>query len=362
MLILLKILFVLVLVGGGVMTGYFVYFNSVIRERSDSEKKLTLPIMLFLFGLVMTVLFSAAVQISPTQVGVVTNTWTGELYSLDSGTHIWPFSKSVVPLITKVTVYSTMQRFIEIGSTPAAEGGVAASSGSPGQPVVFFAARGWATINKESILELHKKYGEDYLTSWVESVWITTLKQVQGKNLYDYVASQRLDMETTVEKELQLQLLASDGVTPLVIVSQLAIVDFDYDEKVNAFLNTVSDMQFQTQQAKQQTNINTEKQKAEVIAAETNYLVTKRAAEAAQVKNVTEAQGLADAVKLAADAEAYKIAAEAEAQAQAIAVVQKNLTPMYNDYLRALGWDGAYPKYWLGGGTLPVLSIPVEPQ
>lgn len=360
MLILLKVLFAVVLIAGAIMAGYFVYFNS-IRERSDSEKKLTLPIMLFFFGLVMTVLFSAAVQISPTQVGVVTNTWTGELYSLDSGTHIWPFSKNVMPLITRVTVYSTMQRFIEIGSTPAAEGGVAASSASPGQPVVFFAARGWATINKDAILELHKKYGEDYLTTWVESVWITTLKQVQGKNLYDYVASQRLDMETTVEKELQLQLLASDGETPLVIVSQLAIVDFDYDEKVNEFLNAVSDMQFQAQQAKQQTSINAEKQKADVIAAETSYLVIKRTAEATQIKNVTEAQGLADAVKLAADAEAYKITAEAQAQAQAVSVIQRNLTPSYIDYLRALGWDGAYPQYWLGGSALPVLSIPVEP-
>ena len=358
MLVLLKILFVLAAIAG---IGLFVYFKFVEeRERGEPERKLTGPVALLIFGLVMSILFSAAVQISPVQIGVVSNSWTGTLAILEPGTHIWPFTKSVVPMITKVTVYSTMQRFIEIGSSPAADGGVAASSGSPGQPVVYFYARGWATVNREAILELHRRHGQDYLDNWVESVWTTTLKQVQGKNPYDYVASKRSEMESTVEAELQGQLVGADGITPLVLVSQLAIVDFDYDSKVNAYLDSVSEMQFQTQQAKQQATINEQKQKADVIAAETNYLVTKRTAEAAQIKNVTEAQGLADAVKLAADAEAYKITAEAEAQAQAVSVIQRNLTPSYIDYLRALGWDGAYPKYWLGGSTLPVLSIPVE--
>ncbi len=356
MLILLKVVFFLAFLAGIGFMVYYFYLNSMVQR--GLKKSFLWPVGLLVFGLVMSVVFSAAVQISPTQVGVVTNTWSGELNVLESGTHIWPFTKSVMPLITKVTKYSTMQVSMEIGSTPAAEGGVAASSGSPGQPVVFFNARGWGRINKDTILELHKKYGEDYQTEWVESVWITTLKKVQGDNPYDYVASHRLDMEKTVEKELQEQLLAEDGKTPLVIVSQLAIVDFDYDEKVNAFLNTVSEMQFQTQQAQQQITINEQKQKADVIAAETNFLVTKRAAEAAQIKNVTEAQGLADAVKLAAEAEAYKLTTEGTAKAKAIAVVQTNLTPLYIEYLRAMGWDGAYPQYYFGGGTTPILQIP----
>ena len=365
MLVLLKILFWLIVVAG---IGLFAYaFLNDREEGYGSEEKkpskvYRLPISLVVAGLLLSIVFSAAVQISPTQVGVVENTWTGELYILNPGTHVWPFTKSVTPLITKVFVYNTQLRSIEIGSTPAKDGGVSASSSSPGQPVVFFSARGWAQVNKETILELHRKYGKTYLESWVEKIWVSTLKQVQGKNTYDFVASQRQVMESSVEGELQAQLMSSDGETPLVYVSQLAIVDFDYDDKVNAYLDSVSQMQFLKQQALQQTEINTQQQKADVIAAETNYLVTKRKSEADAIMNVTQAQGNADSVKLAADAEAYRITAEAEAQSEAVAAIQKNLTPEYIEYLLALGWDGAYPRYWLGSSTLPIMNIPAEPQ
>lgn len=350
LLVLLKILFWVVVVAGIVWAA----LNKFVREEGGSNY--TIPTILVVAGLLFSVVFSASVQVMPTEVGVVENTWTGDLYALEPGTYIWPFTSSVVPLVTKSSVYSTMQRSIEIGSTPAANGGVSASSSSPGQPLVYFAARGWATINKTTILELHRKFGSGYLQSWVEKIWVSTLKQVQGKNTYDFVASQRQVMEQTVETELQGQLLAADGKTPLVFVSQLAIVDFDYGAEVNAYLDTVSKMQFQKQQANQQIEINTQQQKADVIAAETNYLVTKRMAEAEKIKSVTTAEGSADSKKLSAAAEAYKILTEADAQAKAIKMVQDSLTTLYVDYLRTLEWDGAFPKYWMGGGAAP-LSI-----
>ncbi|HSV94552.1 MAG TPA: SPFH domain-containing protein [Spirochaetia bacterium] len=352
----LKLIFVLVAVLGVGMLAWKIHKKAV---GDDEKPNFSVPVVLLVVGLLITIALSASVQILPTQVGVVENTWTGDIYSLNPGTHIWPFTKSVTPLVTKVTIYSTMQQIIEIGSTPAASGGVSASSSSPGQPIVFFSARGWATVNKDTIIELHRKYGSNYLEDWVEKIWVSTLKQVQGKNTYDYVASKRQEMETAVETELQSQLLGSDSKTPLVNVSQLAIVDFDYDQGVNAYLDTVSEMQFQKQQASQQIVINTERQKADVIAAETNYLVTKRNSEAEKVKSVTTAEGAAEAKKLSADAEAYKIKTEADAQAKAIAQVQQNLTALYNDYIRSLGWNGAYPTYWMGEGSpLSVFNVP----
>lgn len=359
MVTLLRVVSLLVLfagVGLGVWAGIWNYRND---PDAKSKKTYGLPATLAIIGIILMVILSAAVQIKPTEVGVVENSLSGEIYALDPGTHIWPFSKNVTPFITSVTVYSTMARSIEIGSAPAANGGVSASSSSEGQPLVFFYARGWATINKTTILELHKKYGQDYLVGWVEKLWVTSLKQVQGDHTYDYVANTRLEMETLVEAELQTRLMSSDGVTPLVYVTQLAIVDFDYDEKVNAYLDSVSQMQFQRQQAEMQVEINKQTQEAEKVAAETNYLVTKRNAEAAAISNVTNAQGLADAVKLAADAEAYKILTEADSQAKAISMVQQKLSSMYIQYIWANGWDGKWPNYMgIGGSTL--FSIPQD--
>lgn len=366
LLTLLKVLFGLGIAAGLIFLGLCVVYNYRLKsgygDDGTKPKKLTVPIVIILVSILLTIVFSAATYVGPKEIGVVENTWSGQLYVLEPGTHIWPFSQRVAPLVTKVYIYSTENRAIEIGSVPAAGGGVSASSSSEGQPVVYFAARGWATINKDTVVELHKKYGADYLDGWVEKLWVSSLKKIQGEHPYDYVANHRQEMETVVEEQLQSQLLGDDGVSNLVIVSQLAIIDFDYDEKVNAYLDSVSQMQFQRQQAEMQIEINKQTQEAEKIAADTTFLVTKRNAEAEAVKRITEAQGAADAVKLAADAEAYRIKAEAEAQSQAIKLIGEKLDPQYIQYLLSLRWNGVNPTVTMGSGTVPVITIPATPQ
>lgn len=317
------------------------------------------PILLVCAGLLLFVTLSGAAQIPATHIGVAENTWTGQFATLPPGTHVWPFQPKLVPFVTQVWKYDLRRQTIEIGSQPVSEQGVQADSNSPGRPVVYFYARGWAWPNPDAIVELHRKYGPGYLDNWVERVWISSLKAVQGESPYDYVGNYRVKMQDEVETNLQKQLLG-EAEQPIVFVSQLAIVDFDFDASINAYLDAVAQKSFEMQQAEQQILINEKQQKAATIDAETRYITTKRAAEAEQAKLIAEAEGRSRAEVLLADAEAYKITVKYKAEAEGVQLVQKALAQSpaaYLDYVRIQSWDGRLPNYWLGQGALPLLNL-----
>jgi regulator of protease activity HflC (stomatin/prohibitin superfamily) len=339
-------------------------------ESQEAPKfpSLKLPAVVFVLGLLLCIVFlgGGAAQVSPTSIGVIENAWYGTMYPLQPGTHIWPFSRNLTPLITRVTVYDARNQIIEIGEPPAGAKvpagltatqafGVPSASDSPGQPIVYFRARGWARLNPDTIVELHRRYGASYLTNWVEQNWVTTLKAVQGRHAYDYLKNQRTVLENEVESLLQEQL------SGLVIVSQLAIADYDYEQKVNAFLQDVAAKEFERQKQEQQIAINVKTQEAEKISVETKYIVTKRTAEAEQAKLIAEAKGRADATMLEADATAYQKKAIYQATADGIRLVSMSLTDEYLRYQATDKWSGSLPTVWLGGeaGALPILNIPM---
>jgi len=304
---------------------------------------------LFLFLVFVT---GGATQVGLTDVAVVENTMTGQFAVLNPGTHIWPFSRSLTPVVTKITKYSLRRQIVEIGAGPVSEKGVQADSNSPGRPVVFYWARGWAYPNKAAVIQLHRMYGPDYLDNWVERNWVSTLKAVQGAKPYDYVGNNRVEMQDAVERELQLQLLGEDGETPLVFVSQLSIVEFDFDGNVNGFLEGVQKKEFARQEAEQQILINQKEQEAKKIQAETDYITTKRAAEAEQAKRIAEAEGLALAQERVADAEAYTTKVTYQAQADGIVQLQQALgrSPEYLTYQQQEMWGQ-------GGAKVPSTLI-----
>lgn len=316
---------------------------------------------------------TGSAEVAPTHVAVIENAWTGQFHSLGSGTHIWPFEPRLIPLVTRVTQYNLRQQIIEIGKPPSGAKppekktltqvyGVQAGSKSPGQPAVYFHARGWAAPNPAKIVDLHRRYGPDYLHNWVEQQWVATLKAVQGENKYDHVRDFRVKMQEEVEKSLQEHMLAADG-EHLVVVSQLAIVDYDYDEKVNDYLDTVARQEFERQKAEQQIQINTKQQEAKTVEVQTNYIVTKRNAEAEQAKRIAEAQGQSDAQKLIADGEAYQIFVRAKAEADGVRLVQTVLATApreYIDYLNVRQWKGDVPSVMMSGnGALPLVNVPL---
>lgn len=374
MIVLLKILAGVIALLGVVwgIAGWVEYYEKKDEKSWDKESNqllskqkrpsLVLPIVVFSIGILFFGILTGVAQIPATHIAVVENTWTGKLISLGPGTHIWPLEPRLVPFISRVTNYDLRRQIIEIGGEPVRERGVQADSNSPGRPVVSFWARGWAYPNPDKIIELHRRYGPGYQDNWIERVWVSSLKAVQGERPYDFVGNKRVEFQDLVEKGLQEQLLGEDKI-PLVEISQLAIADFGFDENIEAYLNTVAQKEFERQQAEQQILINQKQQEAAQIQAETNYIITKRAAEAEQAKLIAEAKGRAEGQKLVAEAEAYQIRVKYQAETDGIKLVQEALAKSpeaYLEYQRNQRWNGELPRYMLGSVPLPFVQIQPE--
>jgi len=323
---------------------------------------------------------TAVVVVGAREVAVIENTWTGNIDTLGSGTHIWPFDPKVVPFVTKVTHYSLERQIVEIGE-PTNEcttadcfrvTAVAADSNSPGRPPVYLHGRGFAFINPDKVEVLYRRYGTDWKDRWVEPVWVSTLKSVQGQKPYDFVGNYRPDFETLVEERLQGELLDTDGV-PIIFVSQLAIPNFEFTPETNQYLETVQQKEFERQQQQQQIEINRQRQLAEQIAAETSYNVEIKNAERDREAQIARAEGRkrdtelsaeaqAFATRQNADANAYAIREIAEAEADALTVKNEALSRNPEALLRytqLLQWNGTVPQIVVGNadGNVPIFPF-----
>jgi regulator of protease activity HflC (stomatin/prohibitin superfamily) len=274
----------------------------------------------------------AAQYVPATQVAVVENTTNGNFKVIGPGIHVFPFQPDLVPLASKVTKYSLRRQKIEIGTGKEDGKGIASSSNSPGNPVVYIQARGWATPNKQTIIDLHRKYGSDYVDSWVERNLVTTVKEVQGRHVYDFLTKNREQMATEIEDAIQAQLVDGDE-KPLVDVTQLAITNFDFDEATNQRLAEVAQKNFEKQKAAEDIEIAKQTQQAELVKAETARQVAEKEAQA----TVIRANGEAEAIRA-------KYGNEVMSQAYLMnAWIQK--------------WNGTMPQYQMGGAT-PLIQIP----
>jgi regulator of protease activity HflC (stomatin/prohibitin superfamily) len=245
--------------------------------------------------------------------------------------------------------------------------GIPSASASPGQPVVYIYGRGYATVNPDAIVELHRRYGGEYDDSWVEPQWVSTIKEVQGRYPFDYLKENRGGMQNEVEAELQAQLVSEDGETPLVYVSQLAIRDYDYTNDVNSYLDTVAQREFARQEQEAQRQVNLQEQEARKIKAETEYLVQVREAEAKRDSQIAEAEGEAQRQRELADAQAYETRVTYEAEAEGIQQVVSALrgSSEYTEYIRAQQWNGTLPTWWMPGqdaGHSPVPILETAPE
>lgn len=326
------------------------------------------PIALFSVGVVWFIwMLTGAAQIPATDIGVVENTVTGEFSGIGPGTHIFPFQPKLIPFVTHVTKYSLRRSNVEVGSPDDTKNfdikkAVEADSNSPGRPSVYFWARVWAYPNQEMIVELHKRYGPDYLHNWIERVYIAALKSVQGKSEYYYVGQDRVGFQHEVEKALQEQ-LTDQGGTPIVFVQQLAVVNFKFSDATENFLQSVQKIEFDRQQAEQQIQVNAKQQEAQKISAQTSYLVETRNAERDRDAKIARATGDARAVELDADAQRHRIEQLYVAESEGILKVQKSLAESpeaYLHYQQTKQWDGKLPQYMLGNSPIPFIDLTPE--
>lgn len=328
----LRLLAFLVMAGGA---GLLIY-GLQQRYRSynpipDAKLRLPMCIALIISGFFALAVLSAATYVPATNVAVVENTTTGNFKVIGPGIHIWPLQPDLVPLTSKVTQYNMRRQRIEIG-TEKESNGIASGSASPGQPVVYIQARGWVTPNRTQLIELHRRFGPTYADNWVERNWVTSVKAVQGVHPYDYLAGNRDRFSTEVEDALQKELYDGEE-NPLVVVTELAVTNFEYDKKTNDNLQAIADRANRQREATEEIEIAKREQEKQGVEAETRRQVA-----------VKDGQALVATAN--AEAEAIRIKYENEQRAQA--------------YLQKLWidkWNGQLPIYQMGNST-PLVQIP----
>ena len=103
-----------------------------------------------------------------------------------------------------------------------------------------------------------------------------------------------------------------------------------------------------------------EKERARENAEREKHKLEQQRLIALQAVNSAEAN--AEAKRLEADAEAYRVITEATAEADAIRLVNEQLSrsPLYVDLVRAKRWDGVLPQTALGESVGAFLPIPQQ--
>lgn len=332
------IIWVLRIVALAFIVGPIVYGFRVALAAEDAgealpKKKIVRAGVLSLLGLVFLFWSAAATYVPATQRAVVENTTTGNFKVIGPGIHVFPFQPNLVPMASKVTKYSLRAQRIEIGTekdTP----GVAAGSSSPGNPVVYIKARGWAqpVSTDAELIELHRTYGPGYIDDWVEANLVEAVKAVQGNHPYDYLVNNRNKMAAEIEEAVQQSLVSDER--RLARVSQLAIANFDFEPRINELLKEVAQKEFERQKAARDVEIAKQTQEAENVKADTRIQIAKK------------------------DGEATVAAAQAEAEAIRVKYSNEAMSQAYLAKQWIEKWNGTLPTVSAGGDSLPIINIP----
>jgi prohibitin 2 len=101
------------------------------------------------------------------------------------------------------------------------------------------------------------------------------------------------------------------------------------------------------------------------VTAEQNALAAQNQLQVVQFQaqqQIIQATANATAISMQAMGSANATVINANATAQAIQIIQSQLTPSYIQYLYAIGWDGKLPIYWMtsGNSTAPFLLLQTQ--
>ncbi len=266
--------------------------------------------------------------------------------AIGPGTHL------VMPLVTKVNIYTTRTRTIEIT-------GINADSNSPSRPEVFPDVTIWfrlpvidereldlqgVPLDPETLKILDFRYGPEYEETLGVKRAVSAVKEILGSNGYDYIGNRRQDAR---ERFLELMNAKFDG---LVQVTAVEIVDFRYTPEFEARLAELSQKQIELEQAQRN-----------VVIAEQDRLKAEKQKET----TVLNAEAAKAAAILQAEGDAERIRVEAAAQAEALALtaeqLRQNSTLLQYEWIHR--WNGILPQIVNGenGGFLYQLS-PQLPQ
>lgn len=321
--------------------------------RSKSLLSAKLGAGVFVFGLLGFLIWLSAVYVSPTQAGVLENQTNGSLTLLDKGLHVWPLDFRVIPIITRVSKYSYSSKAdgdnsLILGEKDDIGKRIASSSSSPGRPSVYFWVKVVAVPNRDQLLLLHRRYGAGYLDGYVRNNFESAVKTVQGQKTFDYLSENRASFEEEVRKELERRMgLETDGV-PLLSVTFVNVLDYDYDQQVNDQLNNIVSAENDAKAAE-----------ARVKSAIQDAEAVRETANGARDAEIEKAEGARQASNKKADADLYA----KQQEAIGISVVQAALasSPTYIELQQAQRWDGKLPQFMGGSSPVPFLNLSPAP-
>lgn len=346
----------------------------------------------FLLVLLISVGVSSVLVVPTTSAAVLKTSLYGTMRYVGPG---WKFKH---PLFETATIYDLQVKEFQIGEpneknpegVVTAVKAVEADSSSPGRPIVYLTVTGrfrYSTKNcpgpECDLVTIERKYGKGGWESLVKDRMEMVVREIAGKNPYNYVGDRRDEFAQNAYERLKEEL---DGLANIEFVG---IPWYDFSKFINDQLDKVAEQEQANEQKKQEVvreqletqrvlevksrevesaRAEAEQQKireegnlvAAEIAANADAKKRQIAADTAAYERTVAAQADAEARLLAAQAEAnaIKMIAEAEANGFRQKISAFGNAKSYVDWTQASRWQGDVPQTVVGNdGVIPLLNL-----
>ncbi|MYB34118.1 MAG: prohibitin family protein [Gammaproteobacteria bacterium] len=273
-----------------------------------------------LFPVAMLTLFLSIYTVKEGHVGIVKR-FSKAIDQVDPGLHL------KVPFVDSVEVIEVRQR----------KNSEELSAATANQlPVTATVSINW-TVDKSSAMDLFIRYGG--LDQFENRILDPKLRSSAKAAISRFSASEIIRNRQSAVGEIMKEMTNSLEGFPLTVNSPQI-------ENIG-----LPDTYLEAVQEKERARENAEREKHKL---EQQRLIALQA--------VNSAEANAEAKRLEADAEAYRVITEATAEADAIRLVNEQLSrsPLYVDLVRAKRWDGVLPQTALGESVGVFLPIPQQ--
>ena len=199
------------------------------------------------------------------------------------------------------------------------------------------------TVNKTAAMDLFIRYGG--LEQFESRVLDPRMRSAAKSAISMFRADQLIKERLKVIAQIQTSILAEVQGLPITASNtQLENIDLPeiYMQAILAKEKAREDAKTEQHRLAQQKL--KAQQKVQTAEAEANALKAKTDGQAYQKRTL-------------ADAESYRIKTEYTGRSEGVALLAAQLTPKYNDYLRAQGWNGVLPTTILGDSGNVLFSV-----
>ena len=213
-------------------------------------------------------------------------------------------------------------------------------------PVTAVVSLNW-TVNKTAAMDLYIKYGG--LEQFEERILDPRMRSAAKAAIARYPADKIIRERQKVVAEIQAEIMSVTEFLPITI-SNTQLEDVQLPESYMQAI--MAKERAREDAAREQHNLDKQKLVAQQIV---------QTADAERDAVKSRADGDAYAKRVNAEAESYRILTEYTGRSEGVEMLAAQLTPKYNDYLRAQKWNGKLPVTMLGDGGSVLLGIGTAP-